>query len=196
MAGIWARNDADPRRAQGARQRGRARRDRRWSCSITKGEQDMLNPVGVNCIRAFPGQGIRVWGARTLSSDPEWRYLNVRRLFNYVEKSILKGTHWVVFEPNDPKLWDARQAHHHHVPAPGLADGALFGRTPGRGVLRQVRRGEQPAEDRRRRPAHRARSASRRSSRPSSSSSASRSSPTAPAKPPEASTTTSISQEV
>ena len=63
----------------------------RSSCSITKGEHDQLNPIGINCIRAFPGRGIRVWGARTLSSDPAWRYLNVRRLFNYVEESILDG---------------------------------------------------------------------------------------------------------
>jgi phage tail sheath protein FI len=72
---------------------------------VTKGEQDTLNPVGVNCIRAFPGMGIRVWGARTLSSNPAWRYINVRRLFNFVEKSIEGGTQWVVFEPNDIYLW-------------------------------------------------------------------------------------------
>jgi phage tail sheath protein FI len=72
---------------------------------ITKGQQDVLNPKGINCIRAFPGRGIRVWGARTISSDPLWRYVNVRRLFLYVEKSIEEGTQWVVFEPNDEKLW-------------------------------------------------------------------------------------------
>ena len=73
--------------------------------NITKGEHDQLNPVGINCIRAFPGRGIRVWGARTVSSEPEWRYLNVRRLFNYIEESIFEGTQWVVFEPNDQRLW-------------------------------------------------------------------------------------------
>ena len=72
---------------------------------ITKGQQDILNPKGVNCIRAFPGRGIRVWGARTISSDSLWKYINVRRLFIYVEGSIEKGTQWVVFEPNDEKLW-------------------------------------------------------------------------------------------
>ncbi len=72
---------------------------------MTKGENDLLNPIGVNCIRAFPGRGIRVWGARTLSSEPEWRYLNVRRLFNFIEESIFEGTQWVVFEPNDQSLW-------------------------------------------------------------------------------------------
>src|SRR5262249_17904368 len=72
---------------------------------ITKGEQDRLNPRGINCLRVFSGRGIRIWGARTLSSDAQWRYVNVRRLFNFVEKSIERGTQWVVFEPNDPDLW-------------------------------------------------------------------------------------------
>lgn len=65
----------------------------------------MLNPRGVNVIRAFPGRGIRVWGARTLSSDPLWKYVNVRRLFIFLEESIDEGTQWVVFEPNDIPLW-------------------------------------------------------------------------------------------
>ncbi|GAB4114142.1 MAG: phage tail sheath family protein [Roseiflexaceae bacterium] len=97
---------------------------------ITKGEQDTLNPNGVNCIRTFTGRGIRVWGARTLSSDPAWRYINVRRLFNYVEKSIERGTQWVVFEPNDPDLW-ARVRRDVGAFLTGVwRDGMLFGRTP------------------------------------------------------------------
>ena len=72
---------------------------------LSKGEQDMLNPIGVNCIRAFPGRGIRVWGGRTLSSDGAWRYINVRRLFIMVEASMDAGLQWVVFEPNDTTLW-------------------------------------------------------------------------------------------
>ncbi|MFN8529045.1 MAG: phage tail sheath subtilisin-like domain-containing protein [Anaerolineae bacterium] len=72
---------------------------------VTKGEHDLLNPAGVNVIRSFPGRGIRIWGARTLSSDASWRYINVRRLFNFVEESIERGTQWVVFEPNDINLW-------------------------------------------------------------------------------------------
>lgn len=71
-----------------------------------KGEQDILNPIGVNLIRAFPGQGIRVWGARTLSSDPQWKYINVRRLFIYIEETIRANTNWVVFESNTSDLWD------------------------------------------------------------------------------------------
>jgi phage tail sheath protein FI len=72
---------------------------------ITKGEQDLLNPRGVNCIRAFPARGIRVWGARTSSTNSLWKYINVRRLFLFLEESIEEGTQWVVFEPNDEKLW-------------------------------------------------------------------------------------------
>jgi hypothetical protein len=72
---------------------------------ITKGEQDTLNPEGVNVIRKFPDAGVVIWGARTVSSDPEWRYVNVRRLFNFLEESILKGTQGLVFEPNDRSLW-------------------------------------------------------------------------------------------
>jgi hypothetical protein len=67
--------------------------------------QEMVNPRGVNVIRKFPGRGIRVWGARTLSSDPRWKYVNVRRLFIFLERSIYEGTEWVVFEPNDDRLW-------------------------------------------------------------------------------------------
>jgi phage tail sheath protein FI len=75
------------------------------SVPFNKGEQDILNPKGVNLIRSFPGQGIRVWGARTASSDPSWKYVNVRRLFIFLEESIKANTNWVVFEPNDERLW-------------------------------------------------------------------------------------------
>ena len=68
-------------------------------------QQDSLTPRGVNAIRSFPERGIRVWGARTLSSDAQWKYVNVRRLFLYLETSIYRGTQWVVFEPNDETLW-------------------------------------------------------------------------------------------
>lgn len=72
---------------------------------VSRGEQDILNPRGINCIRLMQGNGIRIWGARTLSSDPSWRYINVRRLFIMVETSIERATQWVVFEPNDFRLW-------------------------------------------------------------------------------------------
>ncbi|HTJ45478.1 MAG TPA: phage tail sheath family protein [Kofleriaceae bacterium] len=72
--------------------------------NVSKGEQDLLNPKGINAIRFLNG-AIRIWGARTLSTDPSWRYINVRRLFIMVESSIERATQWVVFEPNDHRLW-------------------------------------------------------------------------------------------
>jgi hypothetical protein len=75
------------------------------SINYTKGEQDLLNPAGVNLIRVIPGEGIRVWGARTASSNAAFRYVNTRRLFIYVMESIKASTNWVVFEPNDATLW-------------------------------------------------------------------------------------------
>ncbi|MBR1669729.1 MAG: phage tail sheath family protein [Butyrivibrio sp.] len=75
------------------------------SVNYTKDEQDILNPEGINLIRMLPGQGIRIWGARTASSNSAFKYVNVRRLFIFVEESIKANTNWVVFEPNDPTLW-------------------------------------------------------------------------------------------
>ena len=72
---------------------------------INKGQQDVLNPLGVNCFRYFPGGGMRLWGARTATSDPEWKYVNLRRYFAYLEHSIDRGTQWAVFEPNGERLW-------------------------------------------------------------------------------------------
>ena len=147
MAGIWARNDAN-RGVHKAPANEVVRGAVTLELNITKGEHDTLNPVAVNCIRAFPGQGIRVWGARTLSSDPEWRYLNVRRLFNYVEKSILQGTNWVVFEPNDPKLWDSVKRTITMFLRRVWRDGALFGRTPGEAFFVKCDEENNPPENR------------------------------------------------
>lgn len=72
---------------------------------INDATQDVLNPRGVNATRRFPGRGIRVWGARTLTSNALWKYVSVRRLFIFLERSIYEGTQWVVFEPNDSRLW-------------------------------------------------------------------------------------------
>jgi len=129
MAGIWARND-DTRGVHKAPANEVVRGAISLELQITKGEHDQLNPVGINCVRAFPGRGIRVWGARTLSSDPEWRYLNVRRLFNFVEESILEGTQWTVFEPNDQRLWDAVRRTVGLFLRGVWRQGALFGVTP------------------------------------------------------------------
>lgn len=73
--------------------------------NYTQGEQDILNPEGINLIRALPGQGIKIWGARTASTNASFKYVNVRRLFIYIEESIKANTSWVVFEPNDQTLW-------------------------------------------------------------------------------------------
>ena len=108
---------------------------------VPQGNQDMLNPRGVNCIRDFrhQGRGIRVWGARTMSSDPEWKYVNVRRLFIYVEQSIDQGTQWVVFEPNYDRDMGTRHACADELPRPRLAERRPLRHDRGRGVLRQVR---------------------------------------------------------
>ena len=97
---------------------------------VTQAEQGGLNKVGINCIRSFPGRGIRVWGARTLSSDPEWRYINVRRLFNFISESIVEGTQWSVFEPNDERLWTGLRIAAKIFLTRVWRDGALFGATP------------------------------------------------------------------
>lgn len=97
------------------------------SIPFNKGEQDILNPKGVNLIRSFPGQGIRVWGARTVSSDPSWKYVNVRRLFIFIEESIKANTNWVVFEPNTPDLWDRVQRTVNSFLTSLWRDGALAG---------------------------------------------------------------------
>jgi len=129
VAGIWGRND-DTRGVHKAPANETVRGALGLETQITKGEHDLLNPVGINCIRAFPGRGIRVWGARTLSSDPAWRYVNIRRLFNYLEESILGGTQWAVFEPNDRALWARLRRSIQAFLVTEWRKGALFGLTP------------------------------------------------------------------
>lgn len=128
VAGLWARSDVE-RGVHKAPANEVLRGAVDLELRLSKGEQDLLNPIGVNCVRAFPGRGIRVWGARTLSSDPAWRYLNVRRLFNYLEESILLGTQWVVFEPNDDRLWSSIRRNITAFLTEEWRRGALFGRT-------------------------------------------------------------------
>lgn len=105
MAGVYSRTDVT-RGVHKAPANEVVRGTTGLYVQYNNGEQDILNPRGVNLIRAFTGQGIRVWGARTLSSNGLWKYVNVRRLFIYVEESIKRNTNWVVFEPNDQPLWD------------------------------------------------------------------------------------------
>ena len=129
VAGIWARNDAT-RGVWKAPANEVVRGALDVEVQVTKGEQDLNNPIGVNCIRPFGTRGIRVWGGRTLSSDPAWRYINVRRLFNYIEESILRGTQWVVFEPNDLALWQRVKRTVYSFLLGLWRQGALFGATP------------------------------------------------------------------
>ncbi|HEY8877829.1 MAG TPA: phage tail sheath subtilisin-like domain-containing protein [Roseateles sp.] len=104
VCGIYARSDIE-RGVHKAPANEVVRGLSGFEININKGRQDVLNPEGVNCLRFFEGRGNRVWGARTISSDPEWKYVNVRRLFIYLEHSIDKASQWAVFEPNGEKLW-------------------------------------------------------------------------------------------
>lgn len=104
VCGIYARNDVE-RGVHKAPANEVVRGALRFEPSVNTGQQELLNPIGVNCLRLLQGRGLRVWGARTISSDPEWKYLNVRRYFNYIGASIDRGTQWAVFEPNGEMLW-------------------------------------------------------------------------------------------
>ncbi|UMG91026.1 phage tail sheath subtilisin-like domain-containing protein [Nocardioides sp. TF02-7] len=105
VAGVWARTD-ETRGVWKAPANDTMRGVLDIERNVTQNEQSLLNPIGINCIRPFGTRGIRIWGARTLASDTDWQYINVRRLFNMVEASILEGTQWAVFEPNDITLWE------------------------------------------------------------------------------------------
>lgn len=96
---------------------------------VTKGEQELLNPIGINVIRSLP-EGICIWGARTLSSDAEWRYINIRRLMMYIEESVDQASQWVVFEPNEPTLWGKVKRNLSAFLTRVWRDGALYGTTP------------------------------------------------------------------
>ncbi len=130
MAGVWARTD-ETRGVWKAPANEVIRGALDVDLALTKAEQGLLNPIGVNCIRPFGVRGIRVWGARTMSSNPSWIYLNVRRLFNMVESTIMDGTQWVVFEPNDLSLWERVKRTLNAYLRTLWREGALFGATPG-----------------------------------------------------------------
>jgi phage tail sheath protein FI len=129
MAGVWARTDAR-RGVHKAPANEVVMGAIGLAFQVTGAEQGALNQVGINCIRSFRNRGNRVWGARTLSSDPEWRYINVRRLFNYVAESIVTGTQWSVFEPNDQRLWMQLKIAATNFLMRVWRSGALFGATP------------------------------------------------------------------
>ena len=104
VAGIYARNDIN-RAVYKAPANEVVNLAIGFEQFLNKSQQDVLNPEGINCFRFFEGRGMRLWGARTISSDPEWKYVNLRRYFAYLERSIDKGTQWAVFEPNGVQLW-------------------------------------------------------------------------------------------
>src|SRR5205085_653451 len=104
VAGIYARNDIN-RAVYKAPANEVVNLALGFERFLNKAQQEVLNPEGINCFRFFEGRGMRLWGARTISSDPEWKYVNLRRYFAYLERSIDKGTQWAVFEPNGEILW-------------------------------------------------------------------------------------------
>ncbi len=126
VAGIYARSDTE-RGVHKAPANETVRGAVGLEFAITKREQGLLNPRGINVIRSFNGRGIMVWGARTCIIDALWKYINVRRLFIYVEESIEKGTQWVVFEPNNEKLWARVKATITQFLTGVWRDGALMG---------------------------------------------------------------------
>ena len=130
VAGVWARTDG-ARGVWKAPANEAVRGIVRLETDVTNGEQDLLNPEGVNCIRSFGSYGTKIWGARTLAkTDPSWRYINVRRLFNFVEESIQRGTQWAVFEPNDFDLWQRVKRNITSFLRGLWSQGALVGATP------------------------------------------------------------------
>jgi phage tail sheath protein FI len=129
IAGIYARNDTQRTVAKAPANEvvlGALRFER----SINFAEQGDLNPLGINCLRFFPGRGYRVWGARTASSDAEFKYINVRRYMVYLEHSIDNGTQWAVFENNGPVLWARAKESVEEFLYNELAEGNLLGTTP------------------------------------------------------------------
>lgn len=105
VCGIYVRNDIE-RGVHKAPANEIVRMSKGLEVVLNKAQRQVLNPLGINCLCFFEGRGYRVWGARTTTSDPEWKYVNVRRYFNFLERSIELGTQWAVFEPNGRALWD------------------------------------------------------------------------------------------
>lgn len=104
VTGIYARNDVE-RGVHKAPANEVVRLATGLELLLSQGQQEGLNPLGINCLRFFEGRGFRVWGARAITSDGEWKYINLRRNFAYIGRSIDLGTQWAVFEPNAEELW-------------------------------------------------------------------------------------------
>lgn len=130
MAGVWARTDAT-RGVHKAPANTNIAGVIDLKSRVSKGDQELLNPAGINCIRYFTGDGILVWGARTLADESSpFRYINVRRLTNMIKESVLDGTRWAVFEPNHHPLWAALRRDVNAFLTNVWRDGALVGATP------------------------------------------------------------------
>jgi phage tail sheath protein FI len=148
MAGVWARVDTN-RGVHKAPANEPIVGALDLTYLVTRDEQAILNPAGVNCIRKFGTQGIRVWGARTLADKgDEFIYLNVRRLFNMLKESIAESTTWIVFEPNEYKLWTSIRTAVAEFLTRVWRDGALFGRTPEEAFFVKCDEETNPVEER------------------------------------------------
>jgi phage tail sheath protein FI len=146
IAGIYARTDAT-RGVHKAPANETVRGALGVTYAVTQEEQAQLNPAGVNVIRSFDLEGIRVWGARTVAPPGnEWRYLNVRRLFSMIEKSIERSTRWCVFEPNDEPLWKSIRRDVRAFLMLLWRQGALMGATPEEAFFVQCDRETNPPE--------------------------------------------------
>jgi phage tail sheath protein FI len=113
---------------------------------LTDADQDLLNPIGLNCLRQFPNTGIVSWGARTLASDPEWRYVPVRRTALFLKRSLQRGLQWAVFEPNDQELWDRIRINITAFMLGLFRQGAFQGATPDEAFLVKCDRETNPQE--------------------------------------------------
>jgi phage tail sheath protein FI len=129
VAGIYARNDIN-RAVWKAPANEVVNLAIGFEQTLNKSQQDVLNPEGINCFRYFHGRGNRLWGARTVSSDPEWKYVNLRRYFAYLERSIDRGTQWAVFEPNGEALWENVRRTIYDFLLNEWVSGALLGEKP------------------------------------------------------------------
>ena len=138
MAGIYARNDIEHAVFKApANEVVRLAID--FEVRLNQAQQDVLNPNGVNCLRFFEGRGFLVWGARTVSDDPEWKYISLRRYFAYMERSIDRATQWAVFENNGPELWGKNPPSRRGLSVQRMGGRRAAGRKAGQGLLRPVR---------------------------------------------------------
>ncbi len=129
VAGIYARNDIE-RAVYKAPANEVVNLSIGFERMLSKSQQEVLNPEGINCFRFFPGRGNRLWGARTMTSDSEWKYVNLRRYFAFLEHSIDRGTQWAVFEPNGERLWASVRGTIEDFLLDQWQNGALLGDKP------------------------------------------------------------------